>query len=125
MSQEPKFEPFSISDPAKWQEFITSQDSYRRACCAYAARWANLMEQRMADGAALEDVADKASNDADTDGMTGFGYGVTVAILASVWEHGEALRRWHNHNVQLGDEGDRANESGGVINPALLGFKKK
>lgn len=30
------------------------------------------------------------------------------------------LRRWHNKDIQLGTEGDAANESGGVLNPALL-----
>jgi len=30
------------------------------------------------------------------------------------------LRRWHNKENQIGTEGDKANESGGVLNPALL-----
>jgi len=37
-----------------------------------------------------------------------------------VWAHGEALRLWHNLKYQLRDEGEKANETGGVLNPALL-----
>ena len=41
-------------------------------------------------------------------------------MLAQCGVHGEALRRWHNRDTQIGTEGDKANESGGVLNPALL-----
>lgn len=47
-------------------------------------------------------------------------YGVAVSTLAKVWKHGEALRMWHNLTTQLRDEGEKANESGGVLNPACL-----
>jgi hypothetical protein len=43
-----------------------------------------------------------------------------VSCLAKCWVHGEALRRWHNKETQLKDEGDKANEEGGVLNPAVL-----
>ena len=32
----------------------------------------------------------------------------------------DRLRRWHNKATQIGTEGDKANETGGVLNPALL-----
>jgi hypothetical protein len=44
-------------------------------------------------------------------------------VLASCWEHGEELRRWHNLKTQIRDEGEKANESGGVLNPALLNIE--
>jgi hypothetical protein len=47
-------------------------------------------------------------------------YGAGVSMLSQVWEHGEQLRTWHNLKTQLRDEGERANKSGGVLNPALL-----
>ena len=53
-------------------------------------------------------------------GITGFQYGWAVAQLAHHWTHGEALRRWHNRATQIGTEGDKANETGGTLNPALL-----
>jgi len=79
----------------------------------------------MANGETVEDCADTASHLADSEGITGFMYGCAVAILAKVWVHGEALRRWHNLKTQLRDEGEKANESGGVLNPALLNLGPK
>lgn len=47
-------------------------------------------------------------------------YGCAVGMLAKAWKHGEDLRRWHNLKTQLANEGEKANEQGGVLNPALL-----
>lgn len=47
-------------------------------------------------------------------------YGCAVSALAKFWVHGEQLRIWHNLDIQIGNEGEKANESGGVLNPALL-----
>lgn len=63
-----------------------------------------------------------ASHTADTEGVTGFMYGCAVTQLYWHWVHGEELRRWHNLDTQIGDEGEKANESGGVLNPAILTF---
>jgi len=97
-----------------------NSDPYERACFDYAERWANFMEKALSEGQKLEDVAEELSHKADEEGITGFMYGVAVSILSAVWIHGEELRRWHNLSVQLNNEGERANRSGGVLNPALL-----
>lgn len=68
----------------------------------------------------IVDNAERCSRKADTDGITGFMYGAAVSALAHFWVYGEELRRWHNKDVQIGNEGDIANETGGVLNPALL-----
>lgn len=78
------------------------------------------MQVEMTNGKNLEDVADVASYEADLEGITGFMYGRAVVALSHYWKHGEQLRRWHNIKTQLGNEGEEANESGGVLNPALL-----
>lgn len=112
---------FSLKDEAGWKLSVEkNQDSHGSGVIRYAARWANLMETEMAKGKRLKDVADKMSHNADVEGITGFMYGCAVSILAEVWKHGEELRRWHNKETQIGTEGDRANENGGVLNPALL-----
>lgn len=95
-------------------------DPYGRRCFTYAEEWADLMEAAMASGETLTQCAERTSHTADTDGITGFMYGVAVSLLSSVWEHGEELRRWHNLKTQIKDEGEKANKSGGVLNPALL-----
>lgn len=95
-------------------------DPYGGRVVSYSEDWANLMEARMALGEKIAAIAQPTSQEADTDGITGFMYGCAVSGLAKFWEHGEALRLWHNLDTQLGKEGEKANESGGVLNPALL-----
>lgn len=97
-----------------------SHDGYSKGVVDYGEKWAALMEAALDAGAKLEDIADPASTTADTDGITGFMYGCAVKALSHFWEHGEQLRRWHNLKTQLGHEGEKANESGGVLNPAIL-----
>lgn len=46
--------------------------------------------------------------------------GMAVSMLVQCWEHGKQLRRWHNLETQIGDEGEKANALGGVLNPAVL-----
>lgn len=100
-------------------------DPYGLECFNYAERWANLMEKAISKGKKLGDVAEDLSHKADTSGITGFMYGMAVSILSQCWIRGEELRRWSNLNLQIGDEGERANEEGGVLNPTLLSISKK
>lgn len=93
---------------------------YGKGIYHFAARWANMVEAKLAEGAAFADIVKQCSHDADIEGMSGFSYGCAVNILVHCWSLGEQLRRWHNLDCQLGDEGERANETGGVLNPALL-----
>ena len=106
----------------EYELYVTknSSDGYSLGVVRYTERWAALMEKRIDAGETLEAIAQATSHEADTDGITGFMYGCAVSALANFWIHGEALRRWHNLDTQIGSEGEKANESGGVLNPALL-----
>ena len=115
-----------LRDEATWKKSLeNNQDEYGACGHRYAERWADMMEEKMAAGEELVDIAKQTSRDADTEGITGFMYGCAVSVLSQVWEHGEELRRWHNIDTQIRDEGERANESGSVLNPALLTIRKK
>ena len=103
---------------AGWEK--NKDSAYGARCFTYATEWADLMEAQLAAGKSVADVASDTSHAADTDGITGFMYGMAVSILSDTWVHGEALRRWHNLDTQIGTEGERANENGGVLNPAIL-----
>jgi hypothetical protein len=103
-----------LCEASRWDEYVANNtDGYGKGIIDYAEAWANLMERRMALGATLEDCAKQASHDADTDGITGFMYGAAVQTLATSWEHGEALRRWHN--ADYGQPNAK-----GTLNPALV-----
>ena len=113
-----------IKDADIWKSWVDANtDTYGKACVDYAEAWANDMERRMESGETIEQMADASSHEVDRRpefGITGFMYGAAVSMLSRAWEHGEELRRWHNLKTQIRDEGERANESGGVLNPALL-----
>lgn len=118
-----------IKDKALWQEGLKNNadgqmTDYGGCVYYFAEHWADAMEAAMEAGETLESCADRLSHEVDRSmgnyGLTGFQYGAAVSVLSSMWEHGEELRRWHNLNTQIGNEGEKANESGGVLNPALL-----
>lgn len=111
----------TLKDAVAWKSWTdANQDAYGGAVMSYASRWGRLMEAYMKSGETLAQCADRASHLADTEGITGFMYGVVVSMLSVAWIHGEELRCWHNLKTQIGNEGEKANESGGVLNPALL-----
>lgn len=115
----------SLREPEKWATCVRVNSSpYGAAAVRYAETWARIMQARMAAGATVADCAEESSRLADNGGITGFQYGCAVSILTQTWEHGEELRRWHNLKTQIRNEGERANETGGVLNPALLTSRK-
>ena len=102
-----------------------NKDPYGNAVFVYAEKWAELMERALKEGGVLTKIAQKLSHDADTDGISGFMYGAAVATLAGCWKFGEELRKWHNLDTQINDEGKKANEKGTVLNPALMTVQEK
>lgn len=116
----------------QWDEGLAkNSDPYGNAVYRFASEWATRMEAGMqADGVdeAIDEsvamwITVKASSHmsaADDEGITGFMFGCAMSMLAAWWKHGEQLRRWHNLETQIGNEGEKANESGGVLNPAIL-----
>ena len=111
----------SLRDPEGWAKSVAANtDGYGACGLRFAERWACMMEGAMAKGESLIICAKRLSRLADSEGITGFMYGCAVSVLAQVWTHGDALRRWHNLDTQIGKEGEHANETGGTLNPALL-----
>jgi hypothetical protein len=114
-------EHMTLRDPDGWRQAVEANtDGYGSAVIRYAERWARLMESRLAGGSTIAESAEEMSHLADNEGITGFMYGCAVSILSRVWIRGEELRQWHNIHTQLGTEGEKANASGGVLNPAVL-----
>lgn len=117
--------PMELSDQQGWDAFkANNTDSYGGGVVSFAERWARLMQIELAQGMTLEECAKYTSDEADTEGITGFMYGCAVSALSRAWKHGESLRRWHNLDTQISNEGERANKSGAVLNPALLNIQK-
>lgn len=96
-----------------------SADWYSSAVINFGTHWAEILE-RIIDKQNDEDPktvifnnAGWTSNDADTEGITGFQYGCAVKFLADTWEYGKILNAWHN--IQWGFSEDTE----GTVNPAL------
>jgi hypothetical protein len=106
---------------AEYARYVADNDDpYSAAVVRFSEAWANAMEQEIANGRTIAECAKATSHAANTEGITGFMYGCAAAALAQFWVHGEELRRWHNIDTQIGTEGEKANASGGVLNPALM-----
>lgn len=102
--------PMEFSDAEGWKRCVdANQDDYGSCVIRYADKWARLMQVRLDSGETVAECAEKMSRLADDEGITGFMYGCAVQMLAKCWKHGEALRRWHNKETQIGTEGDKAN----------------
>ena len=114
-----------VKDRDEYEKYvnINSGDGYSKGVVDYEKRWCDLMEKKMADGAELKDIWKDCSFEV-AEGITGFMYGCAVASLSRHWVHGEELRKLHNLDTQIGSEGEDANQSGGVLNPALLTIGK-
>ena len=73
-----------------------NNDEYSRACFTYAERWGEMLESKIKSSTddpmkVITDNAEKLSNKADTEGITGFMYGCAVNILSHYWKYGEYL----------------------------------
>lgn len=110
-----------------WKKTILANtDPYGKAGVDFARSWALLMEEQIEAGKKLKDIASNCASKADNDyGITGFMYGCAVSILSQCWKYGEELRIWHNLDTQCKNEGEKANKSGGVLNPALLNIEPR
>lgn len=118
-----------LIDRDSWQKGLENNadgriDDYGGCVYWFAETWANLMEAAMANGSSLESCAETCEKGAmDAMGrysLTGYQYGTAVSILAATWEHGDELRRHHNIKHQIQNEGEQANKSGGILNPAII-----
>ena len=111
-----------ITNTDGWKKYEDSnQDDYGKACVDVAREVMRLLDEREGafDPHKLICEADDLAL-GDDGGITGFMAGCIASMIAQCHSRGDEFRRaWNTHN-QIGDEGDRANESGGVINPALL-----
>lgn len=115
---------FAEGKAEDWAKGLANnQDPYGNACYRFASEWATRMEATNPDSLTDSEfrvMMDRTSREADDEGITGFMFGVAVSMLAACWMHGERLRRIHNLATQIRDEGEKANKTGGVLNPALL-----
>lgn len=87
----------------------SKDSSYTRGIFNFCVAWANKIEEKMAKGAVLADIADDSEmecykEDPSLD-VTGHMYSCAISILSSCWEHGDELRKWHNDKYHYQGDG--------------------
>lgn len=108
-----------LKDKKSWNEWVEKNDDpYGKTCVNVARRVMEILD----DGKDFDanEIICKADDDIQAGGITGFMAGCVAQMVSGCHERGEEFRRKWNKNNQINDEGDKANDSGGILNPAIL-----
>lgn len=109
-----------ITDNESWESWVKSNtDPYGEACIKVARRAMEILDEQPGDFNCHKLIC-RADDEAQTGGITGFMAGCVASMISKCHSRGEEFRRKWNRDNQIGTEGDKANDSGGVLNPALL-----
>ncbi len=112
-----------IIDNENWEKSVANNtDAYGGACISVARRVMELLDETEGDFDCHKLIC-QANRETDTEGITGFMAGAVASMVSGVHSRGEEFRRKWNQDTQIGDEGDKANKAGGVLNPAVLHIK--
>jgi hypothetical protein len=113
-----------ISNQEAWSTWVESnKDSYGEACVNVARRVMELLDKE--DKFDTHEIICRADKETKMGGITGFMAGAVAQMVSECHSRGEEFRRMWNCEVQIGTEGDKANKTGGVLNPALLTIQTK
>ncbi|PWT88676.1 MAG: hypothetical protein C5B54_10235 [Acidobacteria bacterium] len=112
-------------DFKKWEDANT--DPYGKCCVDVAREVMRLLDlPEYANEIDTHAIINKADDNIDGGGITGFMAGCVAAMVSQCHSRGEEFRKTWNLANQIQHEGEKANEGTGVLNPALLnlGLKK-
>lgn len=109
----------------KWTKWVEANtDPYGKCCVDVAREVMRLLDEDAGDFDTHEIIC-RADKNTTGGGITGFMSGCVASMVSEVHSRGEEFRRKWNKDNQIHDEGDKANDSGGVLNPALLSIRTK
>ena len=111
-----------ITNHEKWNRYVEiNDDPYGKACVDVARRVMELLDE--GEEFDCHEVISKADEETEVGGITGFMAGCVAELVSICHSRGEEFRRKWNIDTQISSEGDAANESGGVLNPAVLSIR--
>jgi hypothetical protein len=106
-----------------WNEWVTiNTDGYGAACVEVAREVMRLLDERPGDFDP-DAIINEADQNIKAGGITGFMAGCVAQMVSHCHSRGEEFRRKWNISNQIHDEGEKANEGKGVLNPALVNIK--
>ena len=113
-----------LRDKQKWNSWVeNNKDPYGGACVMVARRAMEILDEGQPFN--CHDLICQADDESGAGGITGFMAGAVASMISQCHERGEEFRRQWNKDNQIQGEGDKANDSGGVLNPALLNIRTK
>lgn len=112
----------SIINQKKWKSYEEkNSDPYGKCCIDVARRVMEILDENKEFD--TNKIICQADNDIEAGGITGFMAGCVAQIVSACHSRGEEFRRKWNIDNQISNEGEKANNSNGVLNPALLVVK--
>lgn len=109
-----------ITNEELWNDQVKNNtDPYGKAVVDTAREVMRLLDENTNDFNCHQIVCD-ADKNIKAGGITGFMAGCVAQIVSQLHSRGEEFHRKWNLDNQIGSEGEKANEKGGVLNPALL-----
>ena len=114
-----------IKDTKAWNKWVeNNKDPYGGACVKVAKKVMEILDEEEGDFCPHELIC-RADDESDAGGITGFMAGCVANMVSGCHSRGEEFRKKWNIFTQVGDEGEKANEGNGVLNPALLNVSTK
>lgn len=114
-----------ITDKDGWKKCEEiNTDLYGGACVKVARRVMELLDEEPGPFE-CHNLICRADDDTGVGSITGFMAGCVAQMVSEFHSRGEEFRRQWNIDNQINDEGEKANDSGGILNPALLTLSEK
>lgn len=108
-----------ITDQTHWDKWVKSNSNpYGKACVDVAREVMRLLDERGEFD--THKLICEADDNIKAGGITEFMAGCVAQMVSRCHSRGEEFRKKWNIDNQISHEGEKANESGGVLNPALL-----
>lgn len=117
-----------LKDESAWQEWCDNNtDGYGGACVKVAAKLMEIIDDDSVEITkdTVHALVSRADDESKVGGITGFMAGAVASMVSQCHERGEEFRQAWNNEVAIGDEGEKANDEGGVLNPALLNIEPR
>jgi hypothetical protein len=110
-----------IINVEKWKMFEEkNQDPYGKCCVNVAREVMRILDDPASPPMTTHKLVCVADDNIEAGGITGFMAGCVASMVSQCHSRGEEFRRKWNTEHQISTEGDKANESGGTLNPAVL-----
>ena len=103
-----------------WNKAVeVNKDPYGKACVDVARRAMEILDEELGDFDCHKLIC-RADDESKAGGITGFMAGCVAQMISQCHSRGEEFRKKWNLDNQIKDEGEKANENGGILNPAIL-----